>query len=217
VETVKPKKQRRYLRSRITRKLILDSATEIFIAEGYAKTTVEKISCKAGVGYGTVFSHYRGKNDILSNIVDRILYNFFDYQRKPDVIGDKEVVSNHYKELLTSLFQLLLEHRLILKVYHDATSESETVSAHWDSIIQRLIDDFSTSFKDYQEKGVMRDFDVRIGAKAFVLLVDSYLWEVVNEREDDIEVIANNVVDIMFQGLYVFGIIEIHKTAVKNT
>ncbi len=202
LETVKPKKQRRYLRSRITRKLILDCATEIFISEGYAKTTVEKISSKAGVGYGTIYSHYKGKDDILSSILDRILYNFFDYQSKPGVIGDKEVVSSHYKELILFLFQLAVEHRPIFKVYHDAIGKSEKISNHWDSIIEDLIDDFATSFQEYQRKGLMRDFDVHKGAQVFVYLVDSCFWEVVNEKEDDIESIAKIIGEILYQGLY---------------
>ena len=50
------RRPRRYLRSRITRNLILDTAQTVFISEGYAKTTIARISEMANVGYGTVYS-----------------------------------------------------------------------------------------------------------------------------------------------------------------
>jgi len=58
VEKSSPKRPSRYLRSRITRKLILDTALDVFLTEGYAKTTIAKISQQAKVGYGTVYSHF---------------------------------------------------------------------------------------------------------------------------------------------------------------
>lgn len=202
METVKPRKQRRYLRSRITRKLILDSATEIFITEGYTKTTVEKVREKTGLVYGTIYIHYKGKDDIFNTIADNILYDFFKQQNKTIETEDPEIVSSHYKELVLFLFKLAVEHRPILKVYYDAIGISEKVSAHWDSIIQNLIDNFTHSFTEYQESGLMRDFDVPIGAQVFVYLVDGYFWEVVNEKEDDIETIAKIIGEILYQGLY---------------
>ena len=198
----KPKRPRRYIRSWKTKRLILDATTEILIREGYSKTTVEKIRKKTGLGYGTIFSHYKGKDDILTTIVDTILYDFFKQQKETIEREDPEVLSNHYKELILFLFQLALENRPILKVYYDAIGKSEKISNHWDSIIKSLIDSFATTFKEYQRKGLMRDFDVHKGAQVFVYLVDSCFWEVVNEKEDDIESIAKIIGEILYQGLY---------------
>jgi len=198
----KPKRPRRYIRSWKTKRLILDATTEILIREGYTKTTVEKIREKTGLVYGTIYIHYKGKDDILTTIVDNILYDFFKQQKETIETEDPEEISNHYKELVLFLFQLAVENRPILQVYYDAIGKSEKVSNHWDSIIKSLIDDFATSFKEYQEKGLMRDFDVHKGAQVFVCLVDSCFWEVVNEKEDDIDNIAKIIGEIIYQGLY---------------
>ena len=198
----KPRRPRRYVRSRKTKRLILDSATEILIREGYSKTTVEKIREKTGLGYGTIFSHYKGKDDIIISIVDNILYDFSKQHKETIEAVDSEMVSNHYKELILFLFQLAVANRSIFKIYYDAIGKSDKVSNHWDSIIQDLIDIFATSFKEYQEKGLMKDFDVHKGAQVFVYLVDSFLWEVVNEKEDDIESITKIIGEVLYQGLY---------------
>jgi len=199
----KPKRPRRYVRSRKTKRLILDATTEILIHDGYSKTTVEKIREKTGLGYGTIFSHYKGKDDIFNSIVDYILYDFFKQQKETIEEEDPEILSNHYKELVLFLFQLALENRPILTVYYDAISKSDKVSNHWDSIIQDLINNFATSFKEYQRKGLMmRDFDVHKGAQVFVYLADSCFWEVVNEKEDDIESLTKIIGEVLYQGLY---------------
>ena len=36
-----------------------------------------------------------------------------------------------------------------------------------------------------QKKGLAKQFDPLIGSKAYILLVDRFIWEVVNEREKD--------------------------------
>jgi len=198
----KPKRPRRYVRSRKNKRLILDATTEILIRDGYSKTTVEKIREKTGLGYGTIFSHYKGKDDIFNSIVDNILYDFFKQQKETIEAEYPEILSNHYRELILFLFQLALENRPILKVYYDAIGKSEKISYHWNSIIQSLIDNFATSFKEYQRKGLMRDFEIHKGAQVYFYLVDSCFWEVVNEKEDDIESIAKIIGEIIYQGLY---------------
>ena len=201
METTKPKKPRRYLRSRKTRKLILDNATELFIEEGYTKTTVEKIKDRTGIGYGTVFSHYRGKDVILSTIVDNIFYSFFDYQDRLETADNEEQLTDSYRELTLRLFKLALEHRHILKVYEGALVKSDNISTHWSCIIDSFTDNMSSSIAEHQSNEVMRDFDVLGVAKVFSLLLFSFFWEIVNEKEEDLESLSDTVVSVLFQGV----------------
>jgi len=202
VEPNKQKRPRRYLRSRITRKLILDTALDVFLKEGYAKTTIAKISQQAKVGYGTVYSHFKGKDDILNKVVDNVLtefYNLLEVPFAPTTLADAREA---YYELVLTSFRLSEQHRPIMRVYQEALGQSESIEAHWQSIIGQFIKSSAHSFAYSQEKKLAAKFDIQVVAKAYILLVDSFIWEVVNEQENNLEHIANIIIDMLFHGFF---------------
>lgn len=102
---------RRHLQKEETRKIILESARELFNEKDFDKTSTRAIANRAGVGTGTVFSHFPDKSSLLIavllddlisihantmksmpkdiNIVDRFLHlaQFFYtyYSKRPDL------------------------------------------------------------------------------------------------------------------------------------
>ena len=197
-----PRRPRRYLRSRITRKLILDTALNVFLAEGYAKTTIAKISEQAKVGYGTVYSHFKGKDDILNKVVDGVLsdfYNLLDVDFTPET---RDEAREAYREIVLTSFRLAEQHRPIMKVYQEALGQSKSVATHWFNVKDHFIKSTARSFKYAQGKNLARQFDIETGAKAFILLVDRFIWEVVNEKEVDLEHLADVLIDMLFYGFF---------------
>jgi len=202
VEKNAPRRPRRYLRSRITKKLILDTALDVFLSEGYAKTTIAKISGQAKVGYGTVYSHFKGKDDILNKVVDNVLVDFYNLLEVPFAPKSLEDARNAYYELVLTSFRLAEQHRPIMSVYQEALGQSDSITGHWHGIKEQFIDSSARSFKYAQEKGLAKDFDIQLGAKAYILLVERFIWEVVNEREKDMEKIADITIDMLFHGFF---------------
>jgi len=202
LENNAPRRPRRYLRSRITRKLILDTALEVFLSEGYAKTTIAKISQQAKVGYGTVYSHFKGKDDILNKVVDNVLDEFYNLLEVPFAPETLEEARNAYYELVLTSFRLSEQHRPIMKVYQEALGQSSSIAAHWQSIIEQFIKSSARSFAYSQEKGLAKEFDIQVGAKAYILLVDRFIWEVVNEQENNLEHITGTIMDMLFHGFF---------------
>jgi AcrR family transcriptional regulator len=54
-----------------TREKILDAALEAFATGGYAQTTMDEIATRAGVAKGTLYWHFKGKEQILFAGIDR--------------------------------------------------------------------------------------------------------------------------------------------------
>jgi TetR/AcrR family transcriptional regulator len=54
-----------------TREKILDAALEAFVTGGYARTTMDEIAGRAGVAKGTLYWHFKGKEQILFAGIDR--------------------------------------------------------------------------------------------------------------------------------------------------
>jgi AcrR family transcriptional regulator len=202
VESEKQKRPRRYLRSRITRKLILDTALDVFLAEGYAKTTIAKISQQAKVGYGTVYSHFKGKDDILNKVVDNVLSEFYNLLEVPFAPTTLKEAREAYYELVLTSFRLSEQHRPIMKVYQEALGQSDSIEAHWKNIIDQFIKSSAHSFTYAQGKKLAAKFDIQVVAKAYILLVDCFIWEVVNENENNLEHIANTIIDMLFHGFF---------------
>jgi AcrR family transcriptional regulator len=196
------KRPRRYLRSRITRNLILDTAQKVFISEGYAKTTIARISEMANVGYGTVYSHFKGKDDILSRVIDNVLDDFYtllDIEFAPSSVKEAEKI---FYNLMLTAFNLAEQNRPIMKVYQQALRLSETMVAHWQGIKDHFQKVGRKSIIYAQEKGFAKQFDPQIGSKGYVLLVDRFIWEVVEEREPDVEHLCTVLTDMVFQGFF---------------
>jgi len=202
MENYRPGRPRRYLRSRITRKLILDTALEVFLSEGYAKTTIAKISEEAKVGYGTVYSHFKGKDDILNKVVDNVLEEFYQLLEIPFAPNTIEEARSAYRELVLTSLRLSDQHRPIMKAYKEALGLSKSIAEHWGNMKNQFIKTSAKSFTYAQEKGLARDFDKNIVAKAYILLVDRFIWEVVDENEKDLEHVAETIVDLLFQGYF---------------
>lgn len=199
-----PNKQRprRYLRSRITRNLILDTAQKVFVSDGYAKTTIARISEMANVGYGTVYSHFRGKDDILSRVIDNVLDDFYillDIEFAPASVKEAERI---FFNLMLTAFSLAEQNRPILKVYQQALGQSEAIAAHWQGVKDHFTKVAKKSIIYAQQKGFAKQFDPRLGSKGYVLLVDCFTWEVVNEREPDVEHLCTVLTDMVFQGFF---------------
>lgn len=196
------KRPRRYLRSRITRNLILDTAHKVFIQEGYAKSTIAKISENANVGYGTVYSHFKGKDDILSQVIDNVLDDFYtllDIEFAPTSLKEAERI---FYNLMLTAFNLAEQNRPIMKVYQQALRLSETIVVHWQSVKDHFQKVARKSIIYAQEKGFAKDFDPQIAAKGYVLLVDRFIWEVVEEREDDVERLCTILNGMVLQGFF---------------
>ncbi len=202
MENKTPRRPRRYLRSRITRKLILDTALDVFLNEGYAKTTIAKISQQAQVGYGTVYSHFKGKDDILNKVVDNVLDEFYNLLEVPFAPETQEEARSAYYELVLTSLRLAEQHRPIMKVYQEALGQSDSIAAHWESITDQFIKSSARSFDYSQGKDLARDFDIQLGAKAYILLVDRFIWEVVDEKEENLEQISSLIMDMLFHGFF---------------
>jgi AcrR family transcriptional regulator len=48
-----------------TRQAILDAARDVFVAEGYAGASIRKVAQRAGFSHGTLYLHFRDKDDLL--------------------------------------------------------------------------------------------------------------------------------------------------------
>ncbi len=83
---------RRERRRMEIRARILQTATSLFETQGYEATTVSEIARRADIAYGTFFNHFPAKLDLLRELSDLAVREFFegleDLSKQPGSFGD---------------------------------------------------------------------------------------------------------------------------------
>jgi len=64
---------RREAQARETRRSILDAAHELFVATGYAATTIQAIAERGGVAVQTVYAVFGSKRELLRQLIERTI------------------------------------------------------------------------------------------------------------------------------------------------
>jgi AcrR family transcriptional regulator len=59
---------RRQTRGDETRQAILDAARDVFVCDGYEGASIRKVAQAAGYAHGTIYLHFRDKDDLLSQL-----------------------------------------------------------------------------------------------------------------------------------------------------
>ncbi|MEW5784311.1 MAG: TetR/AcrR family transcriptional regulator [Bacillota bacterium] len=189
-------------RSACTRKAILESAKSVFLEKGYTGTTFKDISSRAGIGYGTVYIHFKDKEELLQNLVDdvmtkigKVVYINYSPSRYADV---REIVYNQ----IYSVLKLARENRHVFQIIWDALGHSKVTRSYWDDIFNRFIERTIEDLHYSQEHHLARPLQTKIIAKGIVYMIREFLWDIVWERENDIEQISENLFELYTGGVY---------------
>ncbi len=103
------------------RQQILDAAADLFTTQGYADTSLEQVAAAAGVSKQTIYSHFRGKADVLREGVKRrctqgqLTADQFDLSLPP----------NKFLPLFADRFISLLLDDTALRMYRLCLNEGE--------------------------------------------------------------------------------------------
>lgn len=101
-----------------TRQLILDAARDVFVAAGYEGTSIREVARRAGISHGTIYLHFRDKDDLLFQVSEdefgRLLGRLRALPRSLDPIErlvDSLRVIGMYGLDFPHQYQLMMGHR----------------------------------------------------------------------------------------------------------
>lgn len=99
---------------------ILDASLELFAVQGYDATSISMIAEKAGISKGLLYNYFKGKEDLLKGLIDRL--NSSEADMMKDVIGNdpgqtlENVLRVFFKELRDNFQQWVFVSKLALQV-----------------------------------------------------------------------------------------------------
>ncbi len=157
------------------RRAILDAATEVFLAEGFAGASMDAIATAAGVSKPTVYNHFADKQQLFEQIVNDLIAVITQpfYEQIVDLSDDGDL-AQRLRELAMLLLNAVMQPtnlRLRRLVIGEAGRFPDLGRAYEQNGPGRAIAAWTTAFKRLADEGVLRLQDPALAAEHFQSLV----------------------------------------------
>lgn len=139
---------------------ILNSAKDLFLTFGYEKTSMDKISKKAGISKSNLYNYFKSKDEIFYTLTDSAAYrfqkviSFFDGNNFSPKFGE-----NGFAEMLCEyIYKLITDYRTGLILIMKCSSGTK-----YENLKEQLINQIATKFlRDYSTEFINTDILVKV-------------------------------------------------------
>lgn len=156
-----------------TRDKILASGLKLFSKQGYLGATTKEIAKDAGVAEITLFRYFISKERLFEEVINT--HSFL-----PALRGLlPEIAELSYEEGLRVIAERfldsLMERKNLIQIMHSEIHRyTATIQRIYHSIIDEILKTLASYFAEMQKKGILRSFDAKLGARAFLGIFFSY-------------------------------------------
>ena len=153
---------RRDEQARQTRRAIVDAAHELFLADGFAATTMPGVAARAGVAVQTVYKIFGSKPKLAKAVFDIAIAGDDDerplieraaltrVRNEPDPLRMFQL----YGEFLATVAPRHVPVQLVIR---DAAASDAEAVAVWEELQQERLDGMTVFADNLQSRGVLRD------------------------------------------------------------
>lgn len=185
-----------------TKRVIFDSAIKVFSSYGYDAATVDKVAINAGVAKGTLYYHFKSKEDLFNFIITEGI-NFI-----------KEAVENALIDIEDPIEKIKISAKVQLKyVYENKDLFRVIMSQMWGlgerhkemrEQVKTLINITTSGFDEIIDVNNNEELDSEILGYSFIgVLFSSALYEILNEGEYDHDEIVEKFMNQVRYGIQV--------------
>lgn len=195
----------RHLRSFITRNKIIGSAYQVFLKEGFQKTTIKQIMEHAKIGYGTIYGHFKGKDDLLIVLMEDVMIKFFEIANYPFFPATRAEAREIILTQVLDFLRIAETEREIMGIFSEGIGLSNGVREKWEEIRLRFIQSIIKDITYSQVKGLARlDLKAEIVARSWFFANENYQWEIVfKKNEYSLEEIAETITTMYVDSIYI--------------
>ncbi|WP_028401758.1 TetR/AcrR family transcriptional regulator [Ectobacillus panaciterrae] len=200
IDTMSPRK----LRSLQTREKLLQAGRDIFSEYGFHKATISQIIKKANTGYGTAYVHFKGKDDLLIQLMEEVMNHFYEIAELSFEPKTKQEAYEMIEKQTHAFLKMANEERAMMQAIEEAIRMSDEVRMKWEEIRERFIQRIAQDIAYSQQNRLARtDLNNQFIARGWFFTNEMYLWEIVrNGRDVPVKEIAHNLTAMYTGGLY---------------
>ncbi|MBB5786323.1 TetR/AcrR family transcriptional regulator [Jiangella mangrovi] len=156
---------------------IVEAATEVFLAQGYAGTSIDQIAARAAVSKPTVYAHFAGKETLFAAIVALTVDEAADpVHAEVAALRDTGDVEADLRDLARRQLAMVMRPRLLRLrrlVIGEAGRFPELGRLFAERGPARTIADLAAAFRGLTERGLLAADDADLAAAHFNWLVMS--------------------------------------------
>jgi AcrR family transcriptional regulator len=117
-------------------RLILSTATRLFIEQGYAETSMEQIAASAGAGKQTLYRRYPGKEELFKAVIDAQTRTLLQSASRAESVSSDPMQGLY--EVCRAAFELVLTPQMI-DVHRVLVAEARRFPALADHSVENIV------------------------------------------------------------------------------
>lgn len=159
---------------------------------------------QADIGYGTVYGHFKGKDDVLIVLMEDVMEKFFEVASIPFFPSTREEAKEIILNQVRSFLKIADTEREIMKVFSEGMGLSHKVNEKWEEIRLKFIQSITKDITYSQVKGLARtDLKAELAARSWFFSNEMYQWEIVfNKSMHSIDEIAWTLTTMYVDAIY---------------
>ena len=143
----------------VTKQRILDNAVELFIQNGFSKTTLDEIALQANVTRGAIYWHFKDKLDILNELIETQHENFSQFVQ--DLLKKDSSSFNKIKKIIEEIVRHFFETKsfqnfIELTWFKIEYTELSNLKSTKTELTQYFIHNFRHLVKEVQDLGEIK-------------------------------------------------------------
>lgn len=177
---------KRQARAERTRAALLTAAREVFEERGFLDAKISEICERAGVAYGSFYTHFADKDAIFAELIDKMLAGLLAVMRAEPLNGDGPAA--RIASANRAYLRAYRENARLMAVFEQVATFSpamrETYLRAWGVFYDRQ----ERAIREWQRAGVvLGDVDPRTAAVALATMIGrtAYTWYVLGRPHDD--------------------------------
>lgn len=185
-----------------TKRVIVDSAIKVFSSNGYNGATMDDIALNAGVAKGTLYYHFKSKEEIFKYI---IMEGINVISEEISEATNKEMDSiAKLKSICKVQLELVYKNRDFFKVIMSQLWGEELRQVELREIVQKYIEYIEKYVQQAMNNGLIRKGESSFMAYTFFgTLCSAAVYELLNQEETNIEDVIDNLLQYILQGISV--------------
>lgn len=150
------------------RQAIIDSATRLFLTQGFRQISMEKVAAAAPVSKATLYHYFDSKNALLAEVISQLCGSVLETMSQ--AVLEVNEVENNLKKIAQSFVELIFSenalglYRLVIAESRDFPGLGQLV---YDSSVQQVLPQLENYLQQLNDSGLFQIADPAFAADAF--------------------------------------------------
>lgn len=182
-----------------TKNLIFEAGIKAFAKKGFHKSTVDEIAETAGIAKGTLYYHFKSKEDIFKFIIDEGIKTIEDEIRNKTENIDNPI--DKLKMVCKTQYQLTVEYREFFKTMLEQLWGDEERQFQIRNALKKYFEIIESYLDEAVKSGMIPKCNIEVTAYNFFGAITSTVVYSLSNNNVDSDELEKNATDFVMRGI----------------